>query len=167
MKKSILKYGIIAGAIVSIMLLIQFLDSAFVKSYGELIGYASMLIAFSTIVFAVHRHNQSNPDSKFSTRFMIGIKITLVASIIYTIAWMIISNTIGQDWMNEYYEQSIESIRQSGISQEEVDAKIAEMDAFREMYKNPFVKIGITFLEIFPVGLLVSLLTALLVRIKK
>lgn len=166
MKKTILIYGLIAGAIVSLMLLIQFMDSQFLKENGEIIGYASMIIAFSTIVFAVNAYNQNNYESKFSSRFIIGLKITLIASIIYTIAWMIISNTIGKNWMNEYYEQSIQTIRDSGISKEEIDSQIAEMDKFREMYKNPFVKIGITFLEIFPVGLLVSLVTALLFRAK-
>jgi hypothetical protein len=38
------------------------------------------------------------------------------------------------------------------------------MEQFQEMYKNPFVKIGVTYMEILPVGLLVSLISAGLLR---
>lgn len=79
---------------------------------------------------------------------------------------MVISNTIAEDFMSEYYQQSMEKLKASDLSEAEIDAKIAQMDQFQELYKNPIVKIGITFLEIFPVGFVVSLISALILKRK-
>ena len=40
----------------------------------------------------------------------------------------------------------------------------AEMAQFGEMYANPLIRMPITFIEIFPVGLVISLIAAALLR---
>ena len=109
MKKPILVYGLIAGIIVSAMLLLTFSGSTVDFQYGELIGYASMIIAFSTIFIAVrsYRENELGGIITFGQAFKVGISVTMVASIIYVIAWMIISNTVATDFMAEYYQYSV------------------------------------------------------------
>ena len=81
---------------------------------------------------------------------------------------MILSETVAKDYMDNYFNEAVEQIRQSSdLTQVEMDAKISEMDKFREMYKNPVVKIGMTFMEIFPVGLLITLISAAILRRKE
>lgn len=168
MKRLALTYGLIAGVIVSAMVLFTFSGSAIDFENGELIGYTTMIIAFSTIFFAIKSHRDKHLDGSidFKKAFQIGLSITLVATAIYILSWMIISNTIAQDFMSDYYQHSVEKLKTSGLSEIEMNEKIAEMKEFHELYKNPVVKIGMTFLEIFPVGLLVSLLSAFILKRK-
>lgn len=166
MKNLIIKNGMIAGLITAATLVLLFTLVSPDISGGQFIGYASMIIAFSTIFFAVRSHRDNDLDGtiNFGSAFKIGISITLIASLIYIIAWMILSNTIASEFMVEYSQKAIEGIKNSGVSQAEIDTQISEIESFQEMYKNPLVKYGITFLEIFPVGLIISILSALILR---
>lgn len=168
MKKLILTYGAIAGVIVSAMLLINFSGSSMNFENAELFGYSSMIIAFSTIFFAIKSHRDKTQDGaiSFAKALKIGLGITLVASAIYILAWLVISETVAKDFMTEYYQYTMEQMKSSGLTETEVEEKVAEMEYFKELYKNPIVKIGITFLEIFPIGFIVSLISALILRKK-
>lgn len=168
MQKLILTYGLIAGAVVSLMLVLTYSGSTLDFDHGEIVGYASMIIAFSSIFFAIktHRDTSLNGEITFGKAFKIGLGITFVATIIYIAAWMLISNTIAKDFMSEYYQHSIEKLKASDLTEAQISARIAEMDTFNELYKNPIVKIGMTFLEIFPVGFLVSLASSFILKKK-
>ena len=169
MKKLILTYGSIAGIVISAMFVITFSFSGMDMENGEIIGYSTMIIAFASIFFAIksHRDNDLNGTINFLGAFKIGLGITLVASFIYILSWMILSNTIAKDFMAEYFQQSIEQLRASDLSETEINEKISEMENFKELYKNPIVKIGMTFLEIFPVGLIISLISAFILKRKE
>lgn len=166
MKKVIFVYGIIAGIIVSSMLFLAFSGSEINMDGGELLGYATMIIAFSTIFIAIktHRDKQLNGTIKFGQAFKIGLGITLIATILYVISWMIISETMAKDFMLEYYQHSVEKLKASNIPEAELTEKIAKIEKYSEMYEKPIIKIGITFMEIFPVGFIVSLISALILK---
>ncbi len=166
MSRIVLTYGLIAGIVVSLSLILLTSNGGINMENGEIIGYTVMIIALSTIFFGVrtYRDQHLGGSISFGKAFTIGLYIALVASTIYVLSWLVISGTVRQDFMNEYYTHTVEELRQSDLPEAEVEAKIAEMDEFREMYKNPLVKIGVTYLEILPVGLLVSLISAFLLR---
>ncbi len=169
MKKIIIRYGLIAGLIVSALMLITLGGGMDINmKYGQLIGYSTMILAFATIFVAIKkkRDEQFNGKIAFAKAFKIGLGITLIASLCYVITWMIMSETIAKDFMAQYYQQAVENINNSGLSPEEVEQKMQQMDKMQEMYKNPVFKFGITFLEIFPVGLLVSLIAAFILKKK-
>jgi hypothetical protein len=168
-KKIVLIFGIIAGIIVSAMLFMSMATGSVDFENGELLGYATMIIALSTIFFGIktYRDKHLNGSIKFGKGFLMGLYITLIASIMYTASWMIILNTSGENFMEEYYQYSVEQLKQSGQSQAEIDLQIQQMEEFKELYKNPIVQIGVTFLEIFPVGLLISLISAAILRKRK
>ena len=42
--------------------------------------------------------------------------------------------------------------------------EIAKMEQFKEQYRNPLFRVPVTFLEIFPVGLLIALISAAVLR---
>ena len=173
MKKTVLTYGGIAGGAIVIMMFISMAllegDSPNFKR-AEVIGYISMIAALSMIFVGIKTYRDKELDGtiNFGKAFQVGLMITLVASAIYVIGWMIYTSTGGAaEFMDQYYEYSVNELQNSGASQEVIDQKIAEMEKFKEMYKNPLVQIGITFLEIFPVGLVISLIAAGLLRKKQ
>lgn len=172
MKKTALKYGGIAGAIITVLMLISMLslegESPNFKQ-AEILGYVTMIAALSMIFVGIKTYRDKELDGSinFGKAFQVGLFITLVASVIYVAGWMIYTSTGGAaEFMDQYYEYAIEQLRESGKSQEVIDKKIAEMETYKEMYRNPLVQIGITFLEIFPVGLVISLIAAALLKRK-
>ncbi len=127
-----------------------------------------MIIALSAIFVGVksYRDKELAGSISFGNAFKVGLLMALVASAFYVAGWMVYVNTAGENFMDMYYEQNIEKVKNSGDSEAEIHAKIADMEKFRELYKNPLVKIGVTFLEIFPVGLLIALISAAVLKKK-
>ena len=160
-------YGIIAGVVVSGMLLLFISDATVMAKHGETIGYASMVIAFSTIFFAVKEYSKQHAPVSFKAALIIGLKITIIATVIYTITWFILTNTVAKDFMEIHYQKSVDQLRNSDLPKEELDAKMAQMVSAKRRLQNPLVKIGVTISEIFPVGLVISLITAFMFKTKK
>ena len=166
MKKIVLTYGIIGGIIVSAMMWLTLGSGSHDFDNGMWIGYTTMVIALSTIFFAVktYRDKHLGGTIKFGKAFLLGLYITLLASTLYVASWMVLSAVSKQDFMQEYYEHEKARLESSELSAEQVDAQLKEMRDFQELYKNPVVKIGFTYTEILPVGLLISLLCAAILR---
>lgn len=135
--------------------------------YGELMGYTTMIIALSLIFFGIkaYRDEQANGVISFGKAVKIGILITLVASAIYVTGWLLYYHLgYGREMMDAYLAQNIADLRNSGQPAETVEQEIERMEGFMELYQQPIVMIGITFMEIFPVGLIISLIAAALLR---
>ena len=170
MKKLVITFGLIAGIIVPTMMSISW---AVMKKHvfdgGEVFGYSTMIIAFSTIFVAVksYRDNHLNGSITFGKGFLIGLYITLIATAVYVTWWMIYSTTVYTTFMDDYASYSLEELKAAGASTETIRKATAEMEKTKELYNNPIVKIGVTFVEIFPVGLVISLLSAAILRKKK
>ncbi len=166
MKRIVLTYGIIGGVIVSAMMWLTLGSGSHDFDKGMWIGYTTMVIALSTIFFAVkgYRDKHLNGSIPFGKAFLMGLYITLVVSTLYVASWMVLSATSKQDFMAEYYEHEKAKLESSELTAAEVEAKLEEMRYFGELYKNPAVKIGFTYMEILPVGLLVSLLCAAILK---
>lgn len=168
MKRIILTYGIIAGVIVSAMMWITLGSGKHDFDNGEMIGYTTMVIALSTIFFGVRAYRDKHLGGaiSFGKAFLIGLYITLVASTMYVASWMLMSATTDQDFMAQYAEHMKAKMESSNTPPEVVEAEMKELREFGELYKNPLVKIGFTYVEILPVGLLISLICAGLLRRK-
>jgi hypothetical protein len=166
MKKIVLIYGLIGGAIVSAMMFMTLGSGNHDWENGELIGYTTMVIALSTIFFGVrtYRDKYLGGSIKFGRAFLLGLYITLVASTMYVASWLVISARTGDAWMEEYYEHSKSEMEKNDLPAAEMEARLQELRGFQEMYKNPIVKIGFTYIEILPVGLLISLLCAAILK---
>ncbi|PLX22832.1 MAG: DUF4199 domain-containing protein [Marinilabiliales bacterium] len=168
MKKIVLTFGIIAGIIVSAMLLISFIDGMVDFESGKVVGYLTMIIALSTIFFGIktYRDKHQNGSIKFGKAFKMGLYISLIASTMYVASWMILANTTAKGFMDDYYTYSVEQLHKSNLSQEEIEIKIKEIKEFQEIYKKPAVMAGFTYLEILPIGLIISLLSASILKRK-
>jgi len=163
MRKIVLTFGLIAGAMLSVMMLatLPFLDRiGFDK--GEVIGYTTMVLAFLMVYFGVrsYRDHVAGGRISFGRAFGVGLLITLVAAVCYVATWQLIYYRITPDFMDKYAAYAIEKAKQAGATEAAVAARAKEMAEFKEMYRNPLVNIGFTFLEPLPVGLLFTLVSA-------
>jgi hypothetical protein len=164
MKKTVLTFGVISGIIVSLFMLvtIPFHDQiGFDRGY--VVGYASMLAAFLLVYFGVrsYRDNVAGGSVKFGRAFVVGALIALISSAMYTATWEVIYfGGFMPDFMPKYQAYVIDKERAEGKSQQELDAKTAQLKSMAEAYRNPVYNAGLTLLEPLPVGLLVALISA-------
>ena len=169
MRKIVIVFGLIAGAIPTLWFQFsKMLGSAHDFENGIYYGYASMILAFSLIFVAVknYRDKENGGVISFGKAFRIGLYITLIASVVYVIVWLIDYFYFESDYLQKYGEYMIEKMKTENASQTAIDAKLAEMKEFEKMYQNPFFNALITFSEIFPVGLIISLICALILKRK-
>lgn len=168
MKKIVIVFGLIAGFIVSAMMLLSIAKCYKSTDFegSMLIGYASMLLAFSFIFVGVKsfRDKHNGGLISFGKAFRIGLLISLIASTLYVIVWLIDYYVFVPDFMDKYANHMIVEAKRNGASAAELAAKNNEMTDYKEMYKNPFYVVLLTYSEIFPVGLVVSLICALILK---
>jgi len=168
MKSLVFKYGLLGGlvVIVSMTLSMHFVENSSNVSGGEIIGFAGIFIAFSSIFFAIvkYRKHEGEGTISFGKAFLIGLYIALITSTLYVISWMVLSETVFTDFGDNYYDQQIENVMESDFSDEEKEVQVQKMEDFKESYKNPVFKFFITYLEILPIGLLVALIAALVLK---
>ena len=70
-------------------------------------------------------------------------------------------------FVTDYTESVLEAERSSGMGAQEMAALEADMEALREQYSNILFRIALSSVEIFPVGILVSLISAALNKTSK
>ncbi|MBC7889192.1 MAG: DUF4199 domain-containing protein [Ferruginibacter sp.] len=172
MKKTILICGLIAGLIstslfIGLMILGKAGDIDF--NNGMLYGYTLMILAFSLIFVGtkITRDKHNGGEISFGKAFRVGLYITLIASTMYVIVWLIDYYFFIPDFAEKYSAHVLEKLKASGAGQAEIAKQSAAMAKFGEMYKNPFFNALLTYSEILPVGLAVSLISALLLKKKE
>lgn len=163
MRRIVLTSGLVAGAILSAMMLIAFrFQDAIGFDRGAIVGYASMVLAFLMVFFGVRAFRERSPGGtiSFGQGFTVGILIVAVATACYVTTWQFVYRRMAPDFMERYAEYALEQSRQAGKSEAELERQRQEMAEFAERYKNPLVNIAFTALEPLPVGLLFTLVSA-------
>ena len=163
MKKIVLTFGLISGAILAGMMLVTLpFHDALGFDRSLVLGYTSMVLAFLLVFFGVrtYRDNIGGGTVRFGRAFAVGALIALVASLCYVAAWEVAFNTFASDYMTKYQVHMLEKARAEGASEETLALKKAEMDKFAVMYRNPAINAALTLAEPLPVGLIFALVSA-------
>jgi hypothetical protein len=173
MKKNILIYGLTAGAVVSILMLsitnyISHCEGSVDYDTSMFVGYAAMLMSFSLVFVGIrnYRNKYNLGLISFGKAFKIGILIVLIASTIYVISWLIAYFFFMPDFMDNFAINELNKLKAEGASQLEIEKKAKEMAEFATMYKNPFFNAMMTYVEILPVGIVVTLISSLILKRK-
>lgn len=163
MRKIVLTYGLIAGAILSVMMLATALLSDRIGfDRGEIIGYTTMVAAFLMIFFGVkaYRDTVAGGTIRFARAFAVGAAIWAVAAVCYVATWQVVHRTVWPDFFEQYAAHAEQKARAAGTSESEIVRQRAELAKYREMYRNPVLHVALTLLEPLPVGLVMTLLSA-------
>jgi hypothetical protein len=165
-RKLILKFGLISGAILSaVMLATMPFHDQLGDRYGMLIGYTSMLLAFLFVYFGVRAwREKAGGFITFGQAFRVGIAIAGIGCACYVTTWEVIYYTMMPDFAEKYAAHQIERARAAGAPEAVIAQKQKEMADFTRMFENPLYNVGMTFLEPLPVALLMTLLAAGLLR---
>ena len=167
MKKTVWTFGLISGAIISgLMLAVIPFHDAIGFDRGLTVGYTTMVVAFLLIYFGIrsYRDNVGGGSIGFGRALVVGSLIAVISSLCYVATWELIASRLMPDYMTKYQAYEINKMIASGASQAVIDQRAVEMRHFAELYKNPFVNAAMTLIEPLPVGLVIALVSAAVLR---
>jgi hypothetical protein len=162
MKKTVLTFGLISGAILSAWMLatVPFLEE--VGDWGAVLGYTSMVLAFLLIFFGVrsYRDNVAGGTVRFGRALAVGTLIGVIASLCYVATWEVVYFKFMPDFPAKYQAHMLDKARANGETEEAIAKRKADLDKWAEMYKNPAINVAMTFAEPLPVALIIALVSA-------
>lgn len=173
MKKTVWTFGLISGALLSLMMAvtIPFESSiGFEGGSGALIvGYTTMVLSFLLVYFGIrsYRDNVRGGLVSFGRALAVGTLIVVISSLCYVATWEVMYFKFMPDFATKFAAHTIEQAKKSGASEAEIQQKVAEMDRFVVQYRNPLYNSAVTFLEPLPVGLVIALVSAGVLRRKR
>lgn len=167
MKRTVLRFGLISGAVMSLLLLVTLpFQDAIGFELGPIIGYTGMVVAFLVIYFGVrsYRDREGGGTISFGRAFVVGVLIAAVSSACYVVTWEVAYFGFQNDFVQKYEAYTLQKARAAGASDEAIAKQKAEMAEFARMYRNPLFNAAITLLEPLPVGLLIAAASAVALR---
>ena len=170
MRKTVLVFGLISGAMSATLMLvaIPFADRIGWEK-GEILGYTGIVLSALMVFFGVrsYRENVGGGRLTFARGFAVGILITLISSACYVGTWEIVYYRLMPGFADKYAAHMVERAKASGASQQKVDEAAKQAEQFKKMYANPVINVAMTFMEVFPLGLVITAFSAGLLRKKK
>ncbi|WP_395054079.1 DUF4199 domain-containing protein [Flavobacterium sp.] len=164
MRKIILRNGIFGGLIVSLSMIFVTLSMKADPTVepNMILGFGGMFLAFIFVILGVKQQRDANNNSiTLKKAFITGVLISLLISTIYVVIWLIIYYNFFPDFMEKFGEIALKNAKPEDLAKETKD-----INHMKEWYKNPIMIILLTYLEIFPLGILVSAIAALALKRK-
>ncbi|MGC2299547.1 MAG: DUF4199 domain-containing protein [Acidobacteriaceae bacterium] len=170
MKKSVLTFGLISGVIMSVLMDGAVLLANKIGSGHSslLIGYTILVASFLLVYFGIrsYRDNTLGGQISFGRAFACGILITLITCVCYVATWEVVYFNFMPHFMDSYFAAQIHKVQSSGLDPATTAARVAAIQRSQQLYQNPFVNMAYTFMEPLPVGLIITLISAAVLRRK-
>lgn len=171
MKKIVLTFGLIAGGILSALMVAHLpfiMRDDFDPDFGQVVGYSSMVLAFLLVYFGIrsYRDNVGSGVISFGRAVAIGLLITLVASVLYVVTWEILYYNFIPDFADKYAACMIRDLREEGASPARIAEMRQQMVQMKQWLANPLINAALTLLEPLPVGLVMTFVCAGILRRK-
>ena len=169
MKRTVLIFGLISGAISSLMMVLTlpFMDRIGFDR-GEILGYTTIVLSFLMVYAGIrsYRDNVCSGTITFGRAFMLGLLITLISSACYVVTWEILYFNVDsiRTLMNRYAQHMMDQAKAAGATSEAIETQLREIERFKKLYENPLSNAALTFMEPFPVGLVITLLSSAILR---
>jgi len=170
MKKTVLTFGLIAGLIISVLMGGSLLMADRIGSgHSMALGYTIMVASFLLIYFGIrsYRDNNLGGQISFGRAFACGILIALITTVCYVAMWEVLYFKFMPNFMDGYFAAQIHKVQSSGLDPATTATQVAAIQRSQRLYQNPIVNMAYTFLEPLPVGLIITLISAGVLRRKR
>jgi len=167
MKKTVLTFGLISGVIISVLMGGSLLLADRIGSgHSMVLGYTIMVASFLLVYFGIrsYRDNTLGGQISFGRAFACGILITLITTACYVVMWEVLYFNFMPHFMDSYFAAQIQSVQSAGLDSVTTAARVAAIQHSQHLYQNPLVNIAYTIIEPLPVGLLITLISAAVLR---
>ena len=169
MKKIVLTFGLIAGVMISVLMDSSLLLANKIGSgHSMVLGYTIMVASFLLVYFGIrsYRDNNLGGQISFGRAFACGILIALVTSVCYVAMWEVLYFNFMPHFMDSYFAAQIHKVETSGLDAAAIAARVAAIQHSQQLYQNPLVNMAYTIMEPLPVGLIITLISAAILRRK-
>ena len=169
MKKIVLTFGLIAGVMISVLMGGSLLIANRIGSgHSMALGYTIMVASFLLVYFGIrsYRDNVLSGQISFGRAFACGILITLITTVCYVAMWELLYFNFMPHFMDGYFAEQVRRVQSAGLDSATTAARVAAIRHSQVLYQNPLVNMAYTFMEPLPVGLLITLVSAALLRRK-
>jgi hypothetical protein len=169
MKKTVLTFGVISGVMISVLMDGSLLIANKIGNvHSMVLGYTIMVASFLLVYLGIrsYRDNDLAGQISFGRAFACGILITLITTVFYVATWEVIYFKFMPHFMDSYFAAQIHKAQSSGLDAATIAAKVADIQHYQQLYQNPFVNMAQTFIEPLPVGILITLISAAVLRRK-
>lgn len=170
MKKAVLTYGVISGAVSAAILVatIPFINSVNFRN-ADILGYTGIVLTALLVFFGVrsYRENAGGGRLTFGRAFEVGLLITLISCASHVVTFEIIYFKAVPGFGDKYAACMVERAKVSGASQQKVDQTAQQAQTLKRLFDNPLTNAALSFGEAFPVGLIATALSAAILRKKK
>ncbi len=167
MRKTVLTFGLISGVLSSVMMLltVPFID-IIGFDHGEILGYTLIIASLLPVYFGIrsYRDNVAGGSVTFGRAFLIGLLISVISSVCYVVTWEFVYFKLRPDFGDKFSAYAIDSVRKSGGSTQAIEETTQRMKMMKQMLDQPLLNAAMTFVEPFPIGVLVSAISAGVLR---
>ena len=104
---------------------------------------------------------------KFWKGVQVGVLISLISGILYAVGAMsygIVSPNFEAHFMTKFTELKVGKLTEQGASQDKIDEAKKEVEMMKTLFQNPVLFFLVCQMEILPVGFIVTLISAGLLR---
>jgi hypothetical protein len=168
-KKTVITFGLIAGFIISVLMGGSLLFAEKIGSgHSMALGYTIMVASFLLVYFGIrsYRDNVLAGQISFGRAFVCGILITLITTACYVVMWEVLYFNFMPHFMDDYFAEQIHRVQSAGLDSATTAAQVAAILHSQQLYQKPLINIAYTIMEPLPVGLLITLISAALLRRK-
>ena len=172
MKNTIIKYGLISGAISAVCMGVM---GFILKSGGNngfdntmYVGFTLIFLAMAVIFLGIKAYRDKENDGKvsFGKGLMIGLGIALISSVCYSLMWLVVHYNFMPNFIEDYANYTIEKLKASGASEADLLKTQEQNDFFKDMYKSPLGVFAVTLIEPLPIGIVIALIAAFILKRK-
>jgi len=167
MMRIVILYGLIAGLIVAVpMVALMVATPGDAPHSSALYGYLTMIVALTVVFLGIKQYRDKTFGGviKFGPALLVGLGISAVASLLYVFAWELSLALTSFDFGEVYTKSLMDAARAKGASEADLQKIMDDGKSFGELYRNPLFRMPMTFVEMFPVGVLISLISAAMLR---
>lgn len=169
MTKTVLTFGLIGGAIISLLMGGSLLLADKIGTgHSMMLGYTIMVASFLLIYFGVrsYRDNTLGGQITFGRAFTCGILIALITTVCYVAMWEVLYFNFMPHFMDNYFAAQIHKVQSAGLDPATTAKQVAAIQQAQQSYQHPLVNMAYTFMEPLPVGIIITLISAAVLRKK-
>ena len=170
MKKIVLTFGLISGVMISVLMDGSILISSRSGSgHSMALGYTMMVASFLLVYFGIrsYRDNVLSGQISFPRALGCGLLITAITCACYVVTWEIVYFTLLPHFMDGYFAAQVHRVQAAGLGPATTATKVAAIQHSQKLYQNPLVNAAYTLIEPLPVGVVITLVSAALLRRKE
>ena len=172
MKRTVLRYGAIGSLILIgvnvILLIILGIPESGDYPYGEVIGYATIIVSLFPVFFAIRYYRDEHASGRLSfwKGLGVGSGVSILPSAAFAVYNWIYVTWLDPDFNEKYFAYAIEKARLE-MSPAEFEAYSAQMQSQAALFADPWFITFVMFATVFLIGVVITIISALVLQKKQ